>query len=269
MVKLIITDMDGTLLNSKNEINDEFWEIQKKLSEKGVIFAVASGRPYYNLVERFKNLKDSMLFISENGACVMHQEKEIYSNTMKREDIFFLLSICKNISGIVPILCGKTSAYVERESFSNEEFNFKEEIAKYYNKLQVVENFNEVKDEFFKIAVCDFLISEKNSYKYFKEYEDRFQVVLSGKVWMDLGKIDTNKGVAINMTQKNLGISYDETMVFGDYLNDYEMMKEAKYSYAMKNAHPQLKEIANFITDKDNDENGVIDTIKKYFSDSI
>ena len=103
MIKLIITDMDGTLLNSKNEINDEFWEIQDKLSKQDVIFAVASGRPYYNLVERFKNIKDNMLFISENGACVMYQEKEIYSNTMKREDVFFLLNICKNIKGIVPV----------------------------------------------------------------------------------------------------------------------------------------------------------------------
>lgn len=111
MIKLIVSDMDGTLLNNKDQINTEFWEIQKKLSKNGIIFAIASGRPYYNLVERFKNIKDSILFISENGAYVMYQEKEIYSNTMKREDIFFLLNICKNIKGIVPILCGKKSAY--------------------------------------------------------------------------------------------------------------------------------------------------------------
>lgn len=265
MIKLIITDMDGTLLTSNNEINKEFWKIQKKLADKNVFFAVASGRPYYNLVERFKEIKDSMLFISENGACVMYQEKEIYSNTMKREDIFFLLDICKQISGIVPILCGKKSAYVDKKTYFNENYNFQEEISKYYNKLEIVDDLSKVEDEFFKIAVCDFLISEENSYKYFKEYEDRFQVVLSGKIWMDLGKLDTSKGTAIKMTQKNLNISYDETMAFGDYLNDYTMMKEAKYSYAMKNAHPELKEIANFITKKDNDNNGVIETIKEYF----
>lgn len=265
MIKLIITDMDGTLLNSKNEINDEFWEIQDKLSKQDVIFAVASGRPYYNLVERFKNIKDNMLFISENGACVMYQEKEIYSNTMKREDVFFLLNICKNIKGIVPILCGKKSAYVEKNIYYNDRCGFKEEISKYYNKLEIVDDLNEIEDEFFKIAVCDFLISEKNSYKYFKGYEDKFQVVISGKVWMDLGKLDTSKGMAIRMTQQNLNISYDETMVFGDYLNDYSMMEEAKYSYTMKNAHPQLKEVANFITKEDNDNNGVLETIKEYF----
>ena len=42
-------------------------------------------------------------------------------------------------------------------------------------------------------------------------------------------------------------------------------MEEAKYSYAMKNAHPQLKEVANFITKEDNDNNGVLETIKEYF----
>lgn len=265
MIKLIITDMDGTLLTNNNEINKEFWEIQKKLADKNVFFAVASGRPYYNLVERFKEIKDSMLFISENGACVMYQEKEIYSNTMKREDIFFLLDICKKISGIVPILCGKNSAYVDKKTYFNKNYNFQEEISKYYNKLEIVDDLNKVEDELFKIAVCDFLISEENSYKYFKEYEDKFQVVLSGKIWMDLGKLDTSKGTAIKMTQKNLNISYDETMAFGDYLNDYTMMQEAKYSYAMKNAHPELKKIANFITKKDNDNNGVIETIKEYF----
>lgn len=139
MIKLIITDMDGTLLNSKNEINDEFWQIQDKLSKQDVIFAIASGRPYYNLVERFKNIKDNILFISENGACVMYQEKEIYSNTMKREDVFFLLSICKNIKGIVPILCGKKSAYVEKNIYCNDRCGFKEEISKYYNKLEIVD----------------------------------------------------------------------------------------------------------------------------------
>lgn len=165
----------------------------------------------------------------------------------------------------MPILCGKKSAYVEKNIYYNDRCGFKEEISKYYNKLEIVDDLNEIEDEFFKIAVCDFLISEKNSYKYFKGYEDKFQVVISGKVWMDLGKLDTSKGMAIRMTQQNLNISYDETMVFGDYLNDYSMMEEAKYSYAMKNAHPQLKEVANFITKEDNDNNGVLETIKEYF----
>ena len=49
MVKLIITDMDGTLLDDNNNINEEFWNIEKELNKKGIIFAAASGRQYYSL----------------------------------------------------------------------------------------------------------------------------------------------------------------------------------------------------------------------------
>lgn len=269
MIKLIITDMDGTLLNSKDEINQEFWEIEEKLAKNGTIFAIASGRPHYNLVTRFPKTKDNMLFISDNGACVMYKEEELYSNPLSRECIHFLLDICSKIKGIIPVVCGKTSAYVDKKAFDTSSDEVQKEIRKYYNKLAFVENLYEVEDEFLKIAICDFLISEKNSYPYFKELEDKYQVVVSGKVWLDLGKLDTNKGRAIEMTQKKLGISFDETMVFGDYLNDSSMMSKAKYSYAMKNAHPQLKELANFVTEKDNDNNGVLETVKEYFHDIL
>ena len=63
MIKLILTDMDGTLLNDHDEINEEFWTIERQLSNEGVIFAIASGRPYYNLVRKFDRIKDNLLFI--------------------------------------------------------------------------------------------------------------------------------------------------------------------------------------------------------------
>ena len=53
MIKLIATDMDGTLLNSNNEIQHGFYDVFEKIQEKGIIFAAASGRQYYNLLERF------------------------------------------------------------------------------------------------------------------------------------------------------------------------------------------------------------------------
>jgi hydroxymethylpyrimidine pyrophosphatase-like HAD family hydrolase len=55
----------------------------------------------------------------------------------------------------------------------------------------------------------------------------------------------TNKGNAIEKLQKSLNILPEQTMAFGDYLNDIEMLKNARYSYAMENAHPSVKEVAN------------------------
>ena len=74
-----------------------------------------------------------------------------------------------------------------------------------------------------------------------------------------------NKGVAISEVQELLNIDYNETMVFGDYLNDLEMMSSAYHSYAMANAHDDLKKAARYIA-KSNDDNGVVQAIKKLLS---
>ncbi len=73
---------------------------------------------------------------------------------------------------------------------------------------------------------------------------------------------NANKGTAIKKIQEIFKITPCETMVFGDYLNDLEMIKNAKYSYAMENAHPLLKKEANFIAENNN-QNGVVKKIKE------
>ena len=58
MIKLIASDMDGTLLNDKNEIHEEFYKVFQELKKQNIIFAAASGRQYYNLAKRFEKIKD-------------------------------------------------------------------------------------------------------------------------------------------------------------------------------------------------------------------
>ena len=111
MIKLIVADMDGTLLNDNNEINEEFWEVHKNLKEKGVIFAVGSGRQYHNLKERFSSIKDDMLFIAENGTYVVYHDEELYINTIEKKDLEKILKIARNIDNCKAVLCGKKSAY--------------------------------------------------------------------------------------------------------------------------------------------------------------
>jgi hydroxymethylpyrimidine pyrophosphatase-like HAD family hydrolase len=78
-------------------------------------------------------------------------------------------------------------------------------------------------------------------------------------------KIGVNKGFAIKKIQKLKNITYDETMVFGDMMNDYEMMQAGYYSYAMGNAVPEIKQVSRFITDT-NDGLGVLKALQKHFN---
>ena len=78
-------------------------------------------------------------------------------------------------------------------------------------------------------------------------------------------KPGVNKGCAMRGIQQKLGISPEECMAFGDYLNDCEMMQVCKQSYGMKNGHPDLLAGCRFVTEKTNDEDGVCDTLRRVF----
>ena len=256
MIKFIATDMDGTLLNSNNEIHADFYPMFQSLKEKDIIFAAASGRQYYNLLERFKDIKDDMMFIAENGTFVVYKGIELIVNSLEKNIAKELIEIGRTIPNSYVILCGKNSAYIE----SHDERLIKQ-TAKYYERYKIVENLTSIDDDILKVTICDFNGSENNSNNYFDEYRDKVQITVSGEIWLDMVAKGINKGVAINEIQNLLNIDYKETMVFGDYLNDLEMMSSAYHSYAMANAHDTLKKAARFIA-KSNDENGVIQAIK-------
>ena len=92
--------------------------------------------------------------------------------------------------------------------------------------------------------------------KYLEEFENNFAMKISGKNWLDLSNLNANKGVAVSIIQEYLKVSPLETVVFGDYLNDVEMLGRAYFSYAMKNAHSKVKAMARFETTS-NDNLGV------------
>lgn len=256
-IKFVATDMDGTLLNSKKEIHEEFYEVFREMREKDIIFAAASGRQYYSLLETFDNIKDDMMFIAENGTFVVYKGKEIVTNSLDRDLAMELINIGRKIDESYVVLCGKNSAYIE-----SDDDRLVNEVSKYYKRYKIVDDITTINDEILKVTICDFRGSEENSNNYFVEYRDKAQVTVSGDIWLDITAKNINKGVAIREIQELLGINYEETVVFGDYLNDLEMMESGYYSYAMENAHDDLKKVARFIA-KSNDENGVVEAIKE------
>lgn len=258
MIKFIATDMDGTLLNTQDEVHGDFPKILEKLKEKDILFAIASGRQYHNLLSRFEEMKDHVLFIAENGTYVVYKGEEILINAIDRRLANELIQVGRTIKNADIVLCGKQSAYIEKA-----DERLIKEVEKYYAKYKIVDNLNEVEDEILKVTICDFNGSEQNSLGYYKSYSDKVQVTVSGKIWLDMTAKGVNKGIAIRHIQELFNIGHEECMVFGDYLNDLEMMDAAYHSYAMENAHEELKKRARFLA-KSNDENGVLEAICQY-----
>ncbi len=259
-IRLIAADMDGTLLDDDDAVHDDFWPLVERLHERGILFCPASGRQYYNLRERFEPIVDDVVFIAENGTYVVHGDKELSSDCLDRDVARQLIGVARDLMAdgkdVGAVLCGKRSAYIERADQV-----FRGEVDKYYHRLEVVGDLDAAEDDILKVAIYDFVSSEEISAPAYAEFADTHQVVVSGQHWLDVMNQHANKGAGIRHIQEALGITRDQTMVFGDFLNDLEMMDEATYSFAMANAHPVLAERARFRA-PGNTDNGVVRTIK-------
>lgn len=259
-IRLIACDMDGTLLDDEHVIHDDFWPLIGQLSERGVLFCPASGRQYNNLLHCFGPVADELAFIAENGCLVMYRGQELSSDCVPREIAHGLVRRVRALQasgmnlGIV--LCGKGAARIERHNPL-----FVEHVERYYLRLEIVDDLLAVDDDFLKIALYDPESSERNLQPHFAGLRPACQVVVSGQNWLDIMPSDANKGSGLRHLQQALGVSREQTMVFGDFLNDLEMMDEAAYSFAMANAHPLLKARASHLAPA-NTENGVVRTIR-------
>ncbi|MBO9201955.1 MULTISPECIES: HAD family hydrolase [Niastella] len=257
MIKLIVTDLDGTLLTDNHEVPDRFWKIASRLFDKGIKLGIATGRPHFSITEKFQAIVDQLYAISDNGSLIIHEQTELLSKSLPKHEIEALVIAARSVDNAWPILCGRDQWYLE-----NSDEVLMNAVLAYHSNFKIVDDLTKIDEEVLKMTVYDYAGSEQNSYPQFKHFENRLKVVVGGAKWLDITRTDVNKGEAVQILQSLNGISPDETLVFGDFMNDYEMMKTATYSYAMKNANPKLIEAANFVTEKDNNEAGILDVIE-------
>lgn len=261
-VKFIAADMDGTLLNEHGQLDPEFFEIFPRLEQHGIIFAAASGRQYYSLLDTFSAIQDRMMFVAENGTFVMHQGKELYSCTLDKQDVVEIINVARQIDNTHIVLCGKQSAYIETD-----DPQALAEVQHYYHRCERVADLLAVDDEFVKVALCNFNGTEENVYpSIHAKFGSSQKVVVSAKIWLDVMHANASKGAAIKQLQSRLGFSYEQTMSFGDYFNDVEMLEASYHSYAVENAHEGVKKFARFRAPS-NRESGVLTVLKAYLDE--
>lgn len=257
-VKLVVTDMDGTLLNSNHEVSSKFFILFNELKKNNIHFIAASGRQYYSIVDKLDQIKDDITIIAENGAFAMQGNNELFTSGLSIDQVQKIVLLLRTIKNTHIVLCGKKAAYIETK-----DEKFVSMFQQFYAKYEIVNDLTKLTDDtFFKIAVYHFDCSETHILPNIKQLENEMQVIISGQNWLDISHNNANKGFALKMLQDQLNISKEETMVFGDYNNDLKMLELAHFSYAMENAHPNVKKIANYLT-KSNDDEGVEQILEK------
>ncbi len=260
MIKLIVCDMDGTLLNSKKEMPKGMFTCIRELSKEGIYFCAASGRQYYSLAESFAPVKDDMFFIADNGCMVVKgkNDEQIDSHIIPIDFVHQFVKISQQLPHTHVVLSGLKYAY-----YVDSEEEILKNIYPYYHRRKQVDDLLDVDDDIFKIAILNLNGTADHVYPFYQQFSKEFSVAVSAFEWMDIMPKNIHKGNALISLQEKLNISKSETMAFGDFMNDYEMLKEADYSFAMKNALPQIKQICRFETAFTNEEEGVLKEIER------
>ena len=257
MIKLIATDIDGTLVNSKKQLPSDFEDIMEELERRKVSFAVSSGRSLVALQEQFGGYMSKISIICDNGAVIMDKGKMLSCSVMPRESVIRIIDVCEQ-NGMVPLLCTPYTTYMP-----NADTVFLDEVQLYYKKHEILSDLRNYEGQVTKVAIFQKDGIEDGGYELLKrEFGQTGEVVLSGYYWADIMNRGISKGRGVEILQQRLGASYESTMAFGDYVNDIEMFGYAYYSFAMENAHPLVKKAANFITGS-NEDFSVASEIKK------
>lgn len=245
MIKLIASDLDGTLLlHGSQKLNPEVFTYIRQLKEMGILFVAASGRQYANLRRLFEPVKDDIAYICENGCLVIYQNEVLYKAELSWELGQEILHSIWNKESAEILLSGEDTSYLQPKKRS-----FFEHVRDVVgNNVTEVDDIFNTKESYFKISVYEEDgIGDTDTY-WKEKFQDRVTVVTSGNIWLDMAPKGVNKGTALEVLQKKLNISAEECMAFGDHYNDLELLQAVKYSYAMDSGQDGIKKICQYHT---------------------
>ena len=260
-IKLIASDVDGTLVDSRKRVPDGFAAAVRKLREHGIRFVIASGRQYYNVLKTFDEAKDDLIVLPENGSMLLDGGEAIFTSRLADSDIEAALDAIRDIPTAHPMLCGVKAAYVR----PCPDFCVTE-MAKYYERRITCEDpFERAKgDTICKLAIFDEESTARNVLPAVRHFADRLCPVLSDQHWLDIMNQGVDKGTGLGIVMVRFGVKPEECMAFGDYDNDIQMLKLCGESYAMANAADSVKAVCRHLAPS-NDEAGVMQVLRHEF----
>lgn len=246
MIKLIASDIDGTLVrDGENTLNPRLYDEILRLRAKGAQFVAASGRQWHSIERIFAPIKEKIFYVSDNGAYVGCYGRNLFLTDISRELVMEMVEDVRALSGLEVMVSGPDVVYLETK-----DEKFLRWLTECYRfEVKQVPDLTKVEDRFIKVSVYKTKNVEEATGAIREKYGDRLKIAISGDMWMDCMAKGVSKGHAIGQIQESLGISPEETMAFGDQLNDLEMLSRAYYSFAVGNARSEVKKAARFQAD--------------------
>ena len=239
MVKLVVSDMDGTLLDADEQVPEQTYGLIRQLGQAGIRFAVASGRRLDTLRGFFAPVVDEIDFVASNGAQVVVDgtlvDLELFSHAALRRlkrvvDLFDTLHL---------------AVFDDTRSFLlDDERHFERESDKNLPRPMRVDDIPAPGIGIVKVSVyCDDAVMDM-AYALTRELGDEFVFAPSGVRWIDVMQRGVSKATGVEQVLDAHGLTFPEVMAFGDSMNDYELLRRVGVSCAMGNGRSAIKQIS-------------------------
>ena len=277
MIRVIVSDMDGTLLGTDHKLNCRTTEAIKKACEEDIRFMIATGRSFEGAMKELKQADIVCDYIVSSGAELRDSQKNIiFSSAMKSEDYVNVYNVLQNYD-ISFIFCTVEADYcigtrdVLKKNLFEHIITFDNNIVaeeieenEYYKRMADrtklvpdIPSLLKLNPKVTKVFVFSNNLRMLNEIKEELSKNPNLAISSSFSNNLEVTDVSAQKGPMVKMYIEKLGYTMDEVMVIGDSLNDYSMLSmDFGATVAMGNAHPQIKKVAKYVT-KSNAEDGV------------
>lgn len=248
MIKLIVSDIDGTLVGDgqgEGALNPAYYEVIHNLSARGIKFMACSGRQRQSIAKLFRPVAEEIYYACDGGSMVFDYETLMFAKTLPKELANEIIRDAGKIPQCDIMVCGTKRAYCR----SKDSELYRWMVNGYGYDIRAVGNLTEnVGDDIVKVSVYHHDKAEELTNPWFRpKWEDKVKLTLAGIQWLDCVPSDAGKGSAVSFMQKHFHIDKSETIVFGDNQNDMEMFSLAGESYAVANAREEVRKAAGHV----------------------
>lgn len=245
MIQLIASDLDGTLLQGTTKVDPAVFTEIRRLQKKGILFAAASGRQYYNLQNLFAPVKDEIAYICENGALTIYHGEILNRVELPAETARTIIRRIEAEPGTEVLVSGTYTTYIHPK-----EPLFEDYIRKLGNRYQVVPDLLQIREPYVKLALFENAGTESRQRQPYwqSQFPEPVKVVTSGAKWLDILFPSMHKGVGMKTLQEKLGIGPQECLAFGDNYNDVEMFEACGTKVAVASAKEGIRAFCDEVT---------------------
>ncbi|MCD7750351.1 MAG: Cof-type HAD-IIB family hydrolase [Lachnospiraceae bacterium] len=246
MIKLVISDVDGTMVKeSSPRMYPEYFDMIRRLRQKGIYVVIASGRQYPSVRRLFHEVEDLVWIVGDGGATLKMDGPVEAAKEIPKEWVREAWADARKIPDGDGILCAPECAYAPDEN--SEMFQLMK--GNYHYSIESLHGWDTIPEA----PVTKFTLYRKTnvweyaSKEFLPKWEGRMHCSVAGEWWIDCAMPGVNKGAALQMIMERMGILREEVLATGDNPNDLEMLKAAGRAYAVESAHPDLKAAADGI----------------------